>query len=323
MTKRRLLLAGMFLGVGAWRFATAQDPPQPDPQMQQFESVTALLRQDRPAEAERALDQVQLRSNQSKFKVGDLNMSAYAFTSTLLISTYLRLNDYSNAERVAKDRVTWAEGQYGAMALQVGGVINILADIDRLQGKYKEAEPLYLRSLSIYRSLKLDDCLMAGAVYTGLAETYLASKRPRDAEELLSPAIDACQAKFGNRGMGRSDLLNAFAVALENDGKPEEAAKAALEADRSGTPDPRFQQEDRDLLRGRLAASEGRFDESVALCRKWIATFEVPNGPESDRRLMLPLGECERLLRAAGRDTEAADAGARLKEIRTKYDVRF
>jgi hypothetical protein len=38
---------------------------------------------------------------------------------------------------------------------------------------------------------------------------------------------------------------------------------------------------------------------------------------------MLPLGECERLLRAAGRNIEAAALGARLKEVRTKYDVHF
>jgi hypothetical protein len=119
---------------------------------------------------------------------------------------------------------------------------------------------------SIYRSLKLDDCLVAKGVYTGLAETYLALKRPRDAERLLSPAIDACREKFGERSSERSELLNADAVVLENGGKTEEAATAALEADRSGISDARFQQEDRDLLRSRLLASQGRFDESVARC---------------------------------------------------------
>jgi tetratricopeptide (TPR) repeat protein len=323
MLQRGLRLTGFCLAFGAYVSLAAQDEPPEDPTLKLFEAATTLLRQVRPVEAERILDQVQLRSNQSKFKLGDSTIGTYAFSSTLLISTYLRLNDYSDAERVATDRVTWAEKQYGATALQVGGFLSLLADIERLQSKYKDAEPLYLRALSIHRSLNLADCLVARGIYTGLGEAYLGLKRPGDAQQLLRPAIDACREKFGEKGIGRSDLLNVYAVALENDQKSEEAGTAASEADRVGTPDPRFQQEDRDLLRGRLLAAQGRIDDSVSYCRKWIKVFEAPDGPESDRRLMLPLGECERLLRSAGRTSDAEEVGARLNEIRAKYDVRF
>jgi hypothetical protein len=98
--------------------------------MQRFSAVTALLRQDQPAEAEHLLERVELRSNRSKFKLGKSTINTYALTSTLLIGTYLRLNDYN-----------------GVMALQVGGFLNLLADVDRQQGKYEEAEPQYLHSL--------------------------------------------------------------------------------------------------------------------------------------------------------------------------------
>jgi tetratricopeptide (TPR) repeat protein len=239
----------------------------------------------------------------------------YPLISELLIEAYLRVHDYANAERVAADRVTWTEGEYGESSLPVTGWLNRLAEINLLQGKYQEAEPVYLRSLSMHRSLKLDSCLMTRDLYTGLAEIYLALKRPVDAEQLLRSAIDTCPKKDSSR----ADLLNAYAITLEDNGRLEEAAKAALEADRVDTLDPRFKQEQRDLLRARLLASQGRFDEAVSLCRKWIAIFEVPESPESDRRLMLPLTEYERILRAAGRLSEAAEAGARLKEITTKY----
>ena len=207
--------------------------------------------------------------------------------------------------------------------MQVGGFLGNLANIERLQGKYNEAELHYVRALSIERSHHLADCLVATDFYRGLAETYLGLGRPGDAQELLRPAIDSCREKYGEKGIGRSDLLNAYAVALENDEKPEQAATAASEADRVGISDPRFQQEDRDLLRARLLAARGRFDDAVSYCRKWIAIFEVPDGPESDRRLMLPLRECERLLRSAGRTAEAAQTRSRLDAIRTKYDVGF
>jgi tetratricopeptide (TPR) repeat protein len=321
--KRRSHLAGITLAVGFWGAVSAQDQAALDPQVKQFEMVTKLLREGKPAEAERLLEQAHLQSSESKFQLGDLTINSYAFTSTILISTYISLNDYSNAERVATDRVTWAEKQYGSAAFQVGGALIALANIERLQGKYKEAEPLYLRSLSIHRAVGFGDCLVGREVYTGLAETYLALKRSREAEELLALAIKACRDEYGARGGNHAPLLNVYAVALESDSQPDEAAKAAGEADRVGSSDPRFQQEERDLLRGRLLAAQGKFDESVSFCRKWIAIFEVPEGQESDRRLMLPLEECERILRLAGRDAEASDAGTRLNEIRTKYDVHF
>jgi tetratricopeptide (TPR) repeat protein len=323
MKRRGLGVTGLCLAFGAYFGLAAQDKSTEDPTVKQFAAATALLRQGRPGEAERLLDQVQLRANQSNFKLGRSTISTYAFSSTLLINTYLSLNDYSDAERVAKDRVTWAEQQYGTTAFQVGGFLTLLADIERLQGKYKDAEPLYVRALSIHRSLNMANCLVAKAVYTGLGETYIALKRPGDAQELLRPAIDACRKEFGEKGMGRSDLLNVYSIALENSQKLEQAGTAASEADRVGTPDPRFQQEDRDLLRGRLLAVQGRVEDSISYCRKWIKIFEVPDGRESNRRLMLPLGECERLLRSAGRTSEAVEVGARLKDIKIRYDVHF
>src|SRR5260370_18406870 len=246
MIKRRLILPAMILWTGSGLVVTGKDQPPADPLMQRFESVTTLLREDRPADAERLLAQVRLQSNESKSELGKVTIT-YVFTSMLLINTYLRLNDYTSAERVANDRITWVEQKYGVMAGQAGGFLTLLAEANRLQGKYKEAEPLYLRSLSIQRSLGLDDCLVARAGYAGLAETYMALKRPRDAEEMLRPVIEPCREKLGGNGKGRSYLLNAYAVALEDENKLDEAAKVASEADRVGTPDPRSEREPRDV----------------------------------------------------------------------------
>src|SRR5579872_5729451 len=112
-----LCLTGWCFAFRASMGLAGQDQTPEDPTLTQFEAVTKLLREGRPVEAERILDQVQLRANSSKFKLGKSTISTYAFSSTLLINTYLSLNDYSDAERVAKDRVTWAEQQYGPTAL--------------------------------------------------------------------------------------------------------------------------------------------------------------------------------------------------------------
>ena len=321
--KRSLWLVPLCLSFFYSLALAAQDEAPPDdPLLQQFAAINKLIRQGHPAEAERMLDGEQFRSNQGKFKVGDLMLSAYAFSSTLLIGAYMDLNDYASAERIAKDRATWAEKQYGRDAFQVGGMLGFLADIERLQGKYGEAEPLFLRALSIHHSLKLDDCLIAKGIYTGLAETYIATNRAAFAERLLSPVIEACREKYGEKGMGRSDLLNELAVALEYDNEPDQAAVAASEADRVAIGKPRFQQYNRDFIRARLLAAGGHADDAVSYCRKWIGIFEEPDGPEPDRRLIQPLAECERFLRFAGRTGEAAQFGKRLNEIRKKYDGR-
>ena len=92
---------------------------------------------------------------------------------------------------------------------------------------------------------------------------------------------------------------------------------------RIGFIDPRFQQENRDLLRARLLASQGHFEEARALCQKWITTFEVPDGAQADRRLVIPLEQYERILQRAGDSKEAGQVGARLDAIRAKYDMKF
>lgn len=121
----------------------------------------------------------------------------------------------------------------------------------------------------------------------------------------------------------KAELLNVYAISLENDGRPDEESKAAEEADRIGFIDPRFQQENRDLLRARLLASQGYFEEARVLCQKWISTFEVPDGTQSDRRLVIPLEQYKRILQRAGDSKEAERVGARLDAIRAKYDMKF
>ena len=314
---KRLLVAAILVIIACARAGT-QDQTHRSTGIPQFKTIMALLQQDRPAEAEQLLEQAKWRLSEERFDLGDSKIPAYAFYSPLLIGAYMRMNDYVSAERLAKDGVNWSEQRYGAATLQVGSFLEALADVNRLQGNYAEAEPLYARSLSIHRLLKLDDCLLAEQSYSGLSEANLAMKRPDDAIQLLRPVIEECSDKSPKAG-----LLNVYAIALEDGKRPEEASKAAAEAERIGFIDPRFQQENRDLLRARLLASQGRFEEAEAFCRKWIATFEVPDGAGSDRRLVIPLEQYERILRSAGRNKEAAEIGARLTAIRIKYDMRF
>ncbi len=300
---KRLLVVTILMIVTCARAGT-QDQIQRRIEIPQFKTIMALLQQDRPAEAEQLLDQAEWRSSEESFDIGDSRIPTYAFYSPPLVRTYVRVNDHAKAERLAKDGVNWSEQRYGAASLQVGSFLEALADVYRLHGKYAEAEPLYARSLSIHRLCKFDDCLLAEQSYGGLSEAYLAMKHADDALQLLRPTIEKCLDKSR-----KADLLNVYAIALEDGKRPEEASKAAEEADRIGFLVPRFQQENRDLLRARLLAFQGRFEEAGALCRKWIATFEVPDGAQSDRKLMIPLEQYKHILRNAGRHKEAAEVG--------------
>jgi tetratricopeptide (TPR) repeat protein len=295
-----------------------QDQLQRRADLPEFETILALLQQGRPAEAEKLLDEANWRSSNETFDFGDSRIPAYGFYSPLLVATYVRINRYADAERLSTDGIHWSEKRYGDAALQLGRFVDSLADLYRLEGKYAEAEPLYARSLSIYRLRKFDDCLLAQRSYVGLAEVYIARKRPSDAVQLLRPAIEKCTFT-----PAKAELLNVYAISLENDGRPDEESRATEEADRIGIKDPRFQQENRDLLRARLLASQGYFEEARVLCQKWISTFEVPDGTQSDRRLVIPLVQYQRILQRAGDSKEAERVGARLDAIRAKYDMKF
>jgi tetratricopeptide (TPR) repeat protein len=293
-----------------WHIPEAQ--VQRDTELPEFKTLAVLLQKGRPAEVEQLLDKADWRSSNEIFEVGDSSTSAYAFYSPLLLDAYIRMNDYADAERLAKDGVNWSEERYGADTLEVATFVEALANLNRLESKYDEAEPLYARSLSIRRIRKFDGCSLAHESYAGLAEAYLAMKRPDDAIQLLRPIIEKCKDK-----PVRADLLNVYSIALEDLGRPDDASNAEQEAERIGFISPRFQQEDRDLLRARLLAVQGHFEEAGALCQKWIAIFEVPNGPQPDR-LVIPLEQYARILRVAGREKEAEQIDARLAEIRAK-----
>ena len=314
----RVLVVTICFVYGTFNGAGTQDQPQRGSELPEFKTIMALLQQGRPAEAEQVLDEANWRSSNETFGLGKSKIPAYGFYSPLLVAAYIRINHYAEAERLAKDGVEWSEKRYGSAALQVGTFVEALADLHRLEGKYAEAESLYARSLSIRRLHKFDDCLLAKQSYEGLAEAYLGMKRSDDAIQLLRPAIEKCTDKSA-----KAELLNVYAMSLEDGGRPHEASKAAEEADRIGFVDPRFQAENRDLLRARLLACQGHFPEARALCQKWITIFEVPDGAQSDRRLVIPLEQYERILRGAGQNKDAEQIGTRLAAIRAKYDMHF
>jgi tetratricopeptide (TPR) repeat protein len=316
--KTRLFAAAFCFWCVTFNGGKTQAQVQRGASLPEFKTIRALLQQRRPAEAEKLLDQANWRSSNETFDLGDSKIPAYGFYSPLLVATYVRMNRYADAERLSTDGINWSEKRYGNEALQLVSFVDSLADLYRLEGKYADAEPLYARSLSIHRLHKFDDCLLAKQPYVGLAEVYVARKRPNDAVRLLKPTIEKC-----TDNSAKAELLNVYAISLENDGRPDEESNAAEEADRIGFIDARFQQEKRDLLRARLLASQGYFEEARALCQKWMTTFEVPDDAQSDRRLVVPLEQYESILQRAGDSMEAERVGSRLDAIKAKYDMQF
>jgi tetratricopeptide (TPR) repeat protein len=322
MRTRRLLIALAFLVGDGSASLFAQDQPGADPRAKQFEAVGRLLHENKPADGERLLDQMALRSDPGKLQLGDQTARAYAMVSVLLIGRYTQLGDLASAERVAKDRVAWADQQYGASSTLALPFVGLQASIEVSLGKYKDAMPFYERSLATLRSIGGSDCLVAKNDYVGLAETYLALNRPREAVDLLAPALDECRKMFGDRAFWRSDLLNVYAVALEYDGKADEAVKAAQEADHSSLGGPRSRQEERDLLKAHLLAAQGRLDEAIAICRSRTATLDASPVPDSDRSIARSLLECEPVFRKAGHRAEADGLAARIKDLKAKDSIK-
>jgi len=99
------------------------------------------------------------------------------------------------------------EKQLGADHPQTAGSLNNLADLYRSQGKYAEAEPLYVRALQIREEqLGADHPDTAGSL-NNLAGLYYQQGRYEEAELLCQQAVQVALASLGMEHPQTQQLL--------------------------------------------------------------------------------------------------------------------
>ena len=156
-----------------------------------------------------------------------------------------------------------------------------LADLYRAQARDEEAESAYLESLALLERIEGPDSPRVARFVADIAVFYTALGRVEEAEPLYWRALDALE---WTHGFYHDDVL-----------------------------------ELRTMLAGFLLQQE-RYREAEPLYVEVLAI--LLDAPEPDRdqdRLLTVLDEYAALLRATGRDDEAAAAAGRASDIRARF----
>ena len=108
--------------------------------------------------------------------------------------------------------------------------LNNLALLYRLQGRYNDAEPLYLQSLDIRKRQLGDDHPDVATSLNNLALLYKKQGRYNDAEPLYLQSLDIRKRQLGNDHPDVATSLNNLAGLYESQGKYLEAEDLAKQA---------------------------------------------------------------------------------------------
>ncbi|BAS56476.1 kinesin light chain [Leptolyngbya boryana NIES-2135] len=108
-------------------------------------------------------------------------------------------------------------------ALDLATCLNWLAELYYAQGRYEEAEPLYVRSLSIHEQQLGADHLDVANSFNNLALLYKEQGRYEEAEPLYVRSLSIREQQLGTDHLDVATSLNNLAVLYRSQGRYEEA----------------------------------------------------------------------------------------------------
>ncbi len=155
-----------------------------------------------------------------------------------LLMTYLLPALESLAEVGAQRELRDLTSQFGGILglLRLGKTTEIATALDRLaklysdQGRYAEAEPLYVQALEIRQSELGDRHPDTATSLNNLAELYRSQGRYAKAEPLLVQTLEIRQSELGDRHPDTATSLNNLAGLYESQGRYAEAEPLYVQA---------------------------------------------------------------------------------------------
>ena len=130
------------------------------------------------------------------------------------------LAEFNLIEPHLKKMVDWCEGNEDH---QFAFSLNQLATLYRSQGKYNEAEPLYLRSLSIYEKQLGENHPNIATSLNNLAGLYKNQGKYNEAEPLYLRSLSIREKQLGEDHPHVAASLNNLALLYDSQGKYNEA----------------------------------------------------------------------------------------------------
>jgi len=215
----------------------------------------------------RALEALEpfLGTNNARVKVFRVNIAAI----------YAELGRFDDAEVLLRGIV---EEGTGEDILDRTYPLSLLADLYRETGRYREAEPLFLKAKAIFENEAETESEHYRRCISGLGDVYRATARTEEAEELYRRALASARRDLFEGDPVLGSYLGRLAGLLARTGRRDEAERLCAEqrALWERVPDP-----DHPVMAGQyfshavLYEQEGRLEQAEALFRR---AFRIMNG---------------------------------------------
>ena len=247
---------------------------------EQLTNVAQLLQDGRTNEAERRLRQLIPRPEDEPVQDSSIfNPSSFQDVLWAMAGySYLGANDYAGAERVAGERLRAVEAKGDAAAGHVPIFLMLMGEVNRLQGKYDAAFPLYARLYALWLNNQLP-AELEKRTNSGYVECLIVRGEAAMAELVSQPAVDADGSAVGPSF--HEESFNTHAVAMEEAGHKPAAALFEAKIDAGSRRPPAANQQDRDLARARLMSARKQDAAAEAIYRKWIGYWKTAKMPAS------------------------------------------
>jgi ATP/maltotriose-dependent transcriptional regulator MalT len=288
----RVLFAAGLLSVGL-----AAQGPLP-------ENAGRLLEQGHTAEAERLLRRWSPKPDQQ---------SESDLLWALVGRSYLGANDYAAAERVTAERMRGKEQPL---------FLFLMAEVERLQGKYAAAFPLYQRLYQLWLDNRLPADFQAASEY-GYVECLLVRGDGQTAEQVAQPAVNPDGSAVGPSF--HEAMFNTYAVAMEEAGHRPAAVQVEEMIDKGSRRPAAANQQDRDLLRARILSARLQDAAAEAIYKRWTTywkTAAMPAGMDPKEWLQIRTVALEGYSHFLSRHQRARDVQAVQAEL-TAMGCRF
>jgi ATP/maltotriose-dependent transcriptional regulator MalT len=247
--------------------------------------ASRLLEQGQTAEAERLLRQLIPKPEEDRLQ--DFAIFTPAGVHDILWATvgysYLGANDYANATRVAGERLRAADAKGDAGTAHVPIFLSLMAEIERLQGHYAAAFPMYQRLYQLWLNDRLPADFQKGAE-RGYLECLIVRGEAATADTASRPAVNPDGSEVGPSF--HEDTFNTHAVAMEQAGHLTEASQFEAKFDAESRRPPAANQQDRDLFRARLMSAREQEASAEEIYRKW-KTANLPAGMDPKESLQI------------------------------------
>ena len=146
-----------------------------------------------------------------------------------LISLFTSLGMFYKAQGLYKSSEVWLEQclnvcreRLGEQHLDVAASLNNLAELYREQGRYKDAEPLFVKALKLLKRIP-EQHLNVATIFNNLALLYEAQGRYEEAEPFFTQALEMREELLGEQHPDVAISLNNLAELYREQGRHDKA----------------------------------------------------------------------------------------------------